>query len=89
LRVRADYLVHSVFDEPVDEEFIALARKNLFVRTGYRLAYAGLWQPTEAERRHFQQSFTDQGNIVLVGNLTDLTLINQPREVYVRLRYSL
>jgi imidazolonepropionase-like amidohydrolase len=28
LRAGADYLVHSVFDEPVDDEFIALAKKN-------------------------------------------------------------
>jgi imidazolonepropionase-like amidohydrolase len=58
LRAGADYLVHSVFDEPVDEEFIALARERhilycptLFVGMGYRYAFSGTWQPTEAEQR--------------------------------------
>jgi imidazolonepropionase-like amidohydrolase len=58
LRAGADYLVHSVFDEPVDAEFITLARSNhilycptLFVEMGYRYALSGTWQPTEAERR--------------------------------------
>src|SRR3954471_5868674 len=58
LRAGADYLVHSVEDEPVDDEFIALAKKNralycptLFVRLGYRYALSNTWQPTEAERR--------------------------------------
>jgi len=58
LRAGADYLVHSVQDEPVDEEFIGLARARhilycptLFVTLGYAYALSGLWQPTEAERR--------------------------------------
>jgi imidazolonepropionase-like amidohydrolase len=58
LRAGADYLVHSVQDEPVDEEFIALARSRhilycptLFVLSGYGYALSGLWQPTEAEQR--------------------------------------
>ena len=58
LRAGADYLVHSVQDEPVDEEFIALARARhilycptLFVVSGYGYALSGLWQPTEAEQR--------------------------------------
>jgi len=58
LRAGADYLVHSVQDEPVDEEFIALARAchilycpTLFVPLGYVYALSGLWQPTEAEQR--------------------------------------
>jgi imidazolonepropionase-like amidohydrolase len=58
LRAGADYLVHSVQDEPVDEEFIALARARhilycptLFVPLGYAYALSGLWQPTEAEQR--------------------------------------
>jgi imidazolonepropionase-like amidohydrolase len=58
LRAGADYLVHSVEDEPVDEEFLALAKKNralycptLFVVLGYRYALSNTWQPTEAERR--------------------------------------
>src|SRR5947199_4091177 len=58
LRAGADYLVHSVEDEPVDDEFVALAKKNrvlycptLFVVMGYRYALSNTWQPTEAERR--------------------------------------
>jgi imidazolonepropionase-like amidohydrolase len=58
LRAGADYLVHSVEDEPVDEEFLALARKNhalycptLFVVMGYRYALSGTWEPTESEKR--------------------------------------
>jgi len=58
LRAGADFLVHSVEDEPVDEEFLALAKKNralycptLFVIQGYRYALSNTWRPTEAERR--------------------------------------
>jgi len=58
LRAGADYLVHSVVDAPVDEEFIALARERhilycptMFVFMGYRYALSGTWQPTEAEQR--------------------------------------
>lgn len=58
LRAGADYLVHSVFEEPIDDEFIALMRKNhallcptLFVRNGYALALSDRWQPTPDELR--------------------------------------
>src|SRR5258708_1661676 len=58
LRAGADLLVHSVEDAPVDDEFLALAKKNralycptLFVIQGYRYALSNTWQPTEAERR--------------------------------------
>ncbi len=58
LRAGADFLVHSVEDEPVDEEFLALAKKNralycptLFVTLGYRYALSNTWRPSEAERR--------------------------------------
>jgi imidazolonepropionase-like amidohydrolase len=58
LRAGADYLVHSVEDEAVDEEFIALAKRNralycptLFVTLGYQYALSGTWQPSEAELR--------------------------------------
>jgi imidazolonepropionase-like amidohydrolase len=58
LRAGADFLVHSVQDAPVDEEFIALARARhilycptLFVYMGYGYALSGTWQPTEAEQR--------------------------------------
>ena len=58
LRAGADYLVHSVEDALVDDEFIALAKRNkviycptLFVTMGYQYALSNTWQPTEAERR--------------------------------------
>jgi imidazolonepropionase-like amidohydrolase len=58
LRAGADFLVHSVEDEAVDEEFLALAKRNhtlycptLFVTLGYRYALSNTWQPTEVERR--------------------------------------
>src|SRR5882672_2038960 len=58
LRAGADFLVHSVEDAPVDDEFLALAKKNkaiycptLFVVMGYRYALSNTWQPTEIEKR--------------------------------------
>ncbi|HUL94740.1 MAG TPA: amidohydrolase family protein [Usitatibacter sp.] len=58
MRAGADYLVHSVDDEPIDDEFLALARKNhilycptLFVTNGYEYMYSGTWKATEPERR--------------------------------------
>jgi imidazolonepropionase-like amidohydrolase len=58
LRAGADYLVHSVEDAPIDDEFLALMKKNraiycptLFVLNGYQYALSGTWKPTEAESR--------------------------------------
>ena len=59
LRAGADYLVHGVFDAPVDDEFIALAKKNdallcptLFVVDGYGLALSRTpWKATPEEWR--------------------------------------
>jgi imidazolonepropionase-like amidohydrolase len=58
LRAGADFLVHSVQDEPVDEEFLSLARQRhilycptLVVYMGYRYALSGTWRATEAEQR--------------------------------------
>ena len=58
LRAGADFLVHSVEDEPIDDEFLGLAKQNralycptLFVVMGYRYALSNTWQPTDAERR--------------------------------------
>jgi imidazolonepropionase-like amidohydrolase len=58
LRAGADYLVHSVEDAPVDDEFLALARQRnviycptLFVYEGYGLALSNRWRPTPAEQR--------------------------------------
>jgi imidazolonepropionase-like amidohydrolase len=54
----ASYLVHSVEDAPIDDEFIALAKRNnviycptLWVHLGYEYALSNRWQPTEAEKR--------------------------------------
>jgi len=58
LRAGADILVHSVFDAPVDDEFIALLKQRgalycptLFVVEGYPLALSGQWQATPEEAR--------------------------------------
>ncbi|MEP6484760.1 MAG: amidohydrolase family protein [Rudaea sp.] len=58
LRAGADYLVHSVFEEPIDDEFIALMRQRhallcptLFVGSGYRLVFSDQWQATAEEQR--------------------------------------
>jgi imidazolonepropionase-like amidohydrolase len=58
MRAGADYLVHSVIDAPIDDEFIALAKKRkvlycptLFVFTSYEMALSNTWKPTEAEKR--------------------------------------
>jgi imidazolonepropionase-like amidohydrolase len=58
LRAGARYLVHSVEDEPIDDEFIALAKRNdviycptLFVRLGYGYALSDTWKPTPVEAR--------------------------------------
>ena len=58
LRAGADFLVHSVGDAPIDDEFLALAKQNrilycptLFVVPGYRYALSNTWQPTPAELR--------------------------------------
>jgi hypothetical protein len=58
LRASANVLEHSVRDALVDDEFLALARKNgtfytptFAVRPDYRLVFAGQWTATEAEKR--------------------------------------
>jgi imidazolonepropionase-like amidohydrolase len=58
LRAGADMLVHSVMDEAVDQEFLALAEgrgvlycPTLFVMEGYRLALSNQWRATDAEER--------------------------------------
>ena len=58
LRAGADFLVHSVEDRAIDDEFVALMKKNnavycptLFVTMGYMYALSGTWQPTEEEKR--------------------------------------
>ncbi len=56
LRAGADLLVHAVFDAPVDEEFIALAKHNrvlycptLYVMDGYAEALSNTWKATPIE----------------------------------------
>jgi imidazolonepropionase-like amidohydrolase len=56
LRAGADLLVHAVFDAPVDDEFIALARMNralycptLYVMDGYGEALSNTWKATAIE----------------------------------------
>ena len=58
LRAGADYLVHSVDDAPVDDEFLQLAKARrivycptLFVHEGYQYALSNRWKPTAAESR--------------------------------------
>jgi imidazolonepropionase-like amidohydrolase len=58
LRAGADILVHSVFDRPVDDEFLAMASQRhtiliptLWVTGGYAAVLSGKFSPTEEERR--------------------------------------
>lgn len=83
LRAGADYLVHSVEDAPVDEEFLALAKKNralycptLFVVMGYRYALSNTWKPTEAERR-----LADPQILAMMGDLNRIPRDKLPERV--------
>src|SRR5438132_9440616 len=83
LRAGADFLVHSVEDEPIDDEFLALAKKNralycptLFVIQGYRYALSNTWQPTEAERR-----LADPQILAAMGDLAKLPQDKLPERV--------
>jgi len=78
LRAGADYLVHSVDDAPIDDEFLrlAIARRivycpTLFVVSGYRLALSNTWKPTPAELR--------LGDPEILAAMDDLSRI--PREI--------
>ncbi|HZZ92932.1 MAG TPA: amidohydrolase family protein [Usitatibacter sp.] len=84
LRAGADYLVHSVEDEPVDNEFIALMRRNhalycptLFVTMGYQYALSNTWRATDAEKRLADPQ--------IVGALADLDRI-PPDQIPERVR---
>ncbi|HTJ42996.1 MAG TPA: amidohydrolase family protein [Kofleriaceae bacterium] len=57
LRSGADVLVHSAFDKPVDDDFIALMKERgailiptLYVRHGYSDVFSRTWAPTDEER---------------------------------------
>ena len=87
LRAGADYLVHSVMDVPVDDEFIMLAKKNralycptLFVVAGYQFALSNTWQPTAAEMR-----LADPQIVAAMGDLaripSDLIPANVARRI--------
>jgi imidazolonepropionase-like amidohydrolase len=86
LRAGADYLVHSVDDAPVDDEFLALAKRNrilycptLYVTSGYIEALSGTWQPTATESR-----LADPQIVASMGDIAKL-----PREaIPLRLRGS-
>lgn len=85
LRAGADYLVHSVEDQAIDEEFIALARRNriiycptLFVVNGYQYALSGTWQPTEEEKR-----LADPQVLAMMGDLARIPKEMIPERVKV------
>lgn len=67
----ADVLVHSVFDQPVDDAFVQLLRENdviyvptIMVRERYGEVFAGAYQPTAAAQR--------LGNEEVLASLDDL-----------------
>jgi len=79
----ADILVHSVTDQPVDAEFLALAKERkvlyiptLFVRMGYQLALSGQWQPTQEEKR-----LADPEILAAMGGLDKLPRDKLPTRV--------
>jgi imidazolonepropionase-like amidohydrolase len=83
LRAGADYLVHSVENAPVDQEFLTLAKHNhalycptLFVVTGYRLALSNTWRPTPAERR-----LADPQILAAMGDLSRIPPEKLPERV--------
>jgi imidazolonepropionase-like amidohydrolase len=83
LRAGADYLVHGVFDAPVDDEFIALAKKNrallcptLFVVDGYGLALSNTWKATPEEA-----SRADPQILAAMDDLNDIPAEKLPKQV--------
>lgn len=83
LRAGADYLVHSVFDAPVDDEFIALARRNkviycptFFVMQGYPLALSNQWRATPEEQRR-----ADPEILAAMDDLNDIPADQRPPRV--------
>lgn len=88
LRAGADYLVHSVINEPVDEEFIELAMRNkiiycptLFVFQGYPLALSNTWRPTPAEARR-----ADPQVLAAMGDLERIPADKLPERVAKAMR---
>ena len=83
LRAGADFLVHSVEDVAVDDEFLALAKKNkaiycptLFVRMGYQYALSNTWQPTDVEKR-----FADPQILAMMRDLDKIPADKRPDRV--------
>ncbi len=83
LRAGADFLVHSVFDQPVDEEFIALAKKNrvlycptLFVVQGYPLALSNQWRATAEEVKR-----ADPQILAAMDDLNEIPAEKRPERV--------
>jgi imidazolonepropionase-like amidohydrolase len=87
LRAGADYLVHSVEDAPVDDEFIALMKKNkalycptLFVTMGYQYAFSNTWKPTDIEKRR-----ADPEILAMMGDLDKIPREMIPERVAARM----
>jgi imidazolonepropionase-like amidohydrolase len=83
LRAGADILVHSVFDAPVDDEFIALMKKNqvvycptLFVMGGYLFALGNNWKATPEEA-----SRADPQILAAMDDLNDMPADKIPERV--------
>jgi len=83
LRAGADYLVHSVFDEPVDAEFIELMRHNkalycptLFVEESYELALSNQWRATPEEARR-----ADPEILAAMDDLNEIPADKRPKGV--------
>ncbi len=83
LRAGADYLVHSVFDEPVDAEFIELMRHNkalycptLFVEESYELALSNQWRATLEEARR-----ADPQILAAMDDLNEIPADKLPKRV--------
>jgi len=83
LRAGADLLVHFVFDAPVDEEFIALAKARqvlycptLFVVQGYPLALSGQWRATPAEAAR-----ADPEILAMMDDLAEIPADQRPERV--------
>jgi imidazolonepropionase-like amidohydrolase len=83
LRAGADYLVHSVEDAPIDDQFLALAKRNriiycptLFVVMGYRYALSGTWKATADEKR-----LADPRILAAMGDLAKIPKDKLPERV--------
>ncbi len=83
LRAGADFLVHSVFDQPVDDEFIALLRQRkalycptLFVVQGYPLALSNQWRATPEEAKR-----ADPEILAAMDDLNEIPAEKRPERV--------